>query len=36
MMISVSVFVSWIGTNGLKEALNKIFEKWLGKQESKV
>ena len=36
MVISISVFVSWIGTNSLKTALNKIFEKWLGKQEPKV
>lgn len=36
MIISVSVFVSWIGTNELKLALNRIFEKWLGKQEPKV
>lgn len=36
MIISISVFVSWIGTSELKEALNKIFERWLGKQEPKV
>lgn len=36
MVISISVFVSWIGTDSLKTALNKIFEKWLGKQEPKV
>ena len=34
MVISVSVFVSWIGTNELKLALNRIFEKWLGKPTS--
>ena len=37
MVISISVFVSWIGTSELKEALNKIFSKWLGNsQEPKV
>lgn len=36
MVLSVSVFVSWIGTDSLKTALNKIFERWLGKQEPKV
>lgn len=36
MIISISVFVSWIGTDSLKTALNKTFEKWLGKQEPKV
>lgn len=37
MIFSVSVFVSWIGTSELKEALNKIFSKWLGNsQEPKV
>lgn len=36
MVIPVSVFVSWIGTDSLKTALNKTFEKWLGKQEPKV
>lgn len=30
MVIPISVFVSWIGTSELKEALNRIFEKWLG------
>ena len=35
-MISIGVFVSWIGTDQIKLALNKIFEKWLGKQEPKV
>lgn len=32
MVISISVFVSWIGTSELKEALNRIFLKWLGSQ----
>ena len=32
MVIPVSVFVSWIGTSELKEALNRIFLKWLGSQ----
>ena len=36
LMIPVSVFVSWIGTDQIKLALNKIFEKWLDKQEPKV
>lgn len=36
MIISVSVFVSWIGTDQITLALNKIFEKWLGRQEPKV
>lgn len=36
MIIPISVFVSWIGTDSSKTALNKIFEKWLGKQEPKV
>ena len=30
MIISVSVFVSWIGTNELKLALNRIFDKYVG------
>lgn len=30
MVISVSVFVSWIGTNELKLALNRIFDKYFG------
>lgn len=30
MIISISVFVSWIGTNELKLALNRIFEKYFG------
>ena len=29
-MISIGVFVSWIGTNELKLALNRIFEKYFG------
>ena len=33
-MISIGVFVSWIGTDSLKTALNKTFEKWLGKSTS--
>ena len=36
MSLPVAVFVSWIGTDSLTTALNKIFEKWLGKQEPKV
>lgn len=37
MAIPIGVFVSWIGTSELKEALNKIFSKWLGSsQEPKV
>ena len=37
LMIPVGVFVSWIGTSELKEALNRIFLKWLGNsQEPKV
>lgn len=34
MAIPIGVFVAWIGTSSLKEALNKIFEKWLGKLTS--
>lgn len=30
MIISISVFVSWIGTNELKLALNRIFDKYFG------
>lgn len=30
MALPISVFTAWIGTNELKEVLNKIFEKWLG------
>lgn len=32
MVISISVFVSWIGTNELKLALNRIFDKYFGSQ----
>lgn len=31
MAIPIGVFVAWIGTSSLKEALNRIFEKWLGR-----
>lgn len=34
LMIPVSVFVSWIGTDQITLALNKIFEKWLGRLTS--
>ena len=35
LIIPVSVFVSWIGTDQIRIALNKVFEKWLGSQDLK-